>query len=402
VNGYPLGPWRYVLAGAGCALAVLACWRAPLRGADFTADRDPYLREGHVEPERLAAEPVYRLLLAGDGGNAAPRDPTLALVGKWGDVHAERTTAIFLGDNIYPAGLQSGDRAHGEAVLRRQIQSTRAKKLFIPGNHDWGFTGVQRLGPGVLANQQAFLESRAHLGVGFEPDHGCPGPVPVKLLEPGGPLPGGLTVLLLDLHWWLLAEHERPVCEGIADTATFLERFRTELKERRSENLVVVAHHPIRSGGPHGGFTRGFWFDLGVSIFYRLYTVQDLIEPGYREMVRVLSEALAENPPLAVVGGHDHSLQVLDGGDEARLVVVSGAASRVTRVTSLESTLFAHAHLGFVVFDFHVAEGKRDGVLLVHVVETGRGDEPVFTLGLDLGREEAPPQEIPAEDVVAP
>jgi hypothetical protein len=393
---------RRLLVGAVCTLAVVACFRAPLRGDDFIAGGDPYLREGHIEPERLEGEPVYRLLLAGDGGEAVEGDPTLALLGEWGDKYPERATAIFLGDNIYPGGLQSGDRARGEAILRRQLESTRAGKLFLPGNHDWGFTGVQRLAPGVLGNQQAFLESQAHLGVDFEPRGGCPGPVAVELLEPGQPLPGGLTVLVLDLHWWLLAEKERPVCEGIADTEAFLQRFRAELEARRTENLVVLAHHPIRSGGPHGGFTRGFWFDLGVAIFYRLYTVQDLIEPGYREMVRVLSEALDENPPLAMVGGHDHSLQVLDGGDEARLVVVSGAASRVTRVTSLESTLFAHAHLGFIVFDFYQAEGKPDGVLLVHVVETGRGEDPVFTLGLDLGREEAPPQEIPAEQVVEP
>jgi hypothetical protein len=395
-------PSRRLLIGAGCALAVVACFRAPVRGSDFIADRDPYLRDGPIEPERLDGEPVYRLLLAGDGGANVRGDPTLALLGEWGDVHPDRTTAIFLGDNVYPAGLQSGDRARGEAILRRQLQATRARKLFIPGNHDWGFTGVQRLRPGLLGNEQAFLESQARLGVDFEPRDGCPGPVPLQLLEPGGPLPGGLTVLLLDLHWWLLAERERPVCKGIADTAAFLERFRAELERRRMENVVVVAHHPIRSGGPHGGYTRGFWFDLGVSIFYRIYTVQDLIEPGYREMVRVLSNVLAEYPPLAMVGGHDHSLQILDGGDEARLVVVSGAASRVSGVTSLESTLFAHAHLGFVVFDFYQAEAKRDGVLLVHVVETGRGKDPVFTVGLDLGREEAPPQEIPAEDVAVP
>jgi hypothetical protein len=393
---------RRILSGAACALAIVACFRAPLRGSDFVADRDPYRREGHVDPERLEGEPIYRLLLAGDGGAAVENDPTLSLLGEWGDVRPERTAAIFLGDNIYPAGLQSDDRAQGERILRRQIGSTRARKVFIPGNHDWGFTGVQRLSPGVLGNQQAFLDSQAHLGVDFEPEDGCPGPSALELVEPGGLLPGGLTVLVLDLHWWLLAESERPVCEGIADTAAFLERFRSELKDRRTENVIVVAHHPIRSGGTHGGFTRGFWFDLGVSIFYRLYTVQDLIEPGYREMVRVLSEALAEHPPLAVVGGHDHSLQVLDGGDEARLVVVSGAASRITRVTSLESTLFAHAHLGFVVFDFHRALGKPDGVLLVHVVETGRRENPAFTLGLDLGREEAPPQEIPADEAASP
>jgi len=393
---------RRLLLGAGGLLLLVACFRAPLRGSDFIADRDPYLRHGYIQPEHLEGEPVYRLLLAGDGGDAFKDDPTLSLLGRWGNVHPERTTAIFLGDNVYPAGLQNADRARGEAILRRQLESTRASKLFLPGNHDWGFTGVQRLGPGVLGNQQEFLESQARRAVDFEPEDGCPGPVPVELIQPGETLPGGLTLLLLDLHWWLLAEEERPVCEGIADTAAFLERLRTELAQRRSQNVVVAAHHPIRSGGPHGGFTRGFWFDLGVSIFYRLYTVQDLIEPGYREMIRVLSEALAENPPLAVVGGHDHSLQVLDGGDEARLVVISGAASRVTRVTSLESTLFAHAHRGFVVFDFYQSEAKREGILLVHVVETGRGEDPVFTLALDLGREEAPPQEIPADGVAVP
>jgi hypothetical protein len=387
---------------AACALALVACPRAPLRGTDFGATRDPYRREGLIEPERLERDPAYRLLLAGDGGAMRRGDPILALLSRWGDAQPERTTAVFLGDNIYPAGLQSGDRLRGEAILRRQIGSTRAAKLFIPGNHDWGFTGVQRLATGVLRNQQLFLESQAERGVDFSPEDGCPGPVPRELLPPGAALPGGLTLLVLDLHWWLLAEEERPVCEGVADTAAFVERLRSELAARRAENVVVVAHHPIRSGGPHGGFTRGFWFDVGVAIFYQLYTAQDLIEPGYGEMVRVLSGVLAENPPLAMVAGHDHSLQVLDGGDEARLVVVSGAASQVSRVTSLETTMFAHAHLGFVVFDFYEAEGKPDGVLLVHVVEPGRGEDPVFTLGLDLAREQAPPQEIPPEEVPAP
>ncbi|MGH7337522.1 MAG: hypothetical protein ACREI7_08090, partial [Myxococcota bacterium] len=162
------------------------------------------------------------------------------------------------------------------------------------------------------------------------------------------------------------------------------------------------AHHPIRSGGPHGGFTRGFWTDLGVSIYYRLYSVQDLVEPHYEEMVKVLGNVLAENPPLAMVGGHDHSLQILDGGSEARLVVVSGAASKVTGVTSIEGTLFAHSHRGFVVFDFHRAKEDIDGVVVVKVVETGRSKRPVFSLALDLGREEAPPERVPASTVPGP
>ena len=130
--------------------------------------------------------------------------------------------------------------------------------------------------------------------------------------------------------------------------------------------------------------------------------MQDLIEPHYEEMVKVLGNVLAENPPLAMVGGHDHSLQILDGGSEARLVVVSGAASKVTGVTSMEGTLFAHGHRGFVVFDFHRAKENIDGVLLVNVVETGRGERPVFSLALDLEREQAPPQKVPPRRKVPP
>ena len=165
-----------------------------------------------------------------------------------------------------------------------------------------------------------------------------PGPVPLELLRTSKAMAGGLTVLALDLNWWLLPEPERPVCDGITSTDDFIARLRDELDQRRAENVVVVAHHPIRSAGPHGGYTRGFWTDLGVSIFYRAYTVQDLIEPHYEEMVKVLGNVLAENEPLAMVGGHDHSLQILDGGSEARLVVVSGSASKVTGVTATEGT----------------------------------------------------------------
>jgi hypothetical protein len=312
----------------------------------------------------------------------------LALLGRWGDAYPDRTTTVFLGDNVYPAGLQDADRAHGEAVLRQLLHSTRAAKLFIPGNHDWGFTGVQRLAAGAVQNQQAFLEAHTHLNAAFQPKNGCPGPVAVELLPTNSRLRRGLILVVVDLHWWLLEERDRPLCDGITDTAAFLERVRAILEARREENVVVVAHHPVRSGGPHGGFTRGFWKDIGAAIFYRLYTVQDMVEPAYREMVRVLSKAMAEHPPLAMAAGHDHNLQILDGGDIARLVIVSGAATPVTCVTRLEETLFAHAHRGFVVLDFYGYTDAADGTLLAHVVETGRGDRPVFSAALSLRREE--------------
>src|SRR2546427_3152226 len=112
-----------------CALGLPACWRAPLRGIDFGPEHDPYRSKGHIEPEEIRREPVYRLLLFGDGGEPGAKDPTLALLGEWGNAHPARTTAVFLGDNLYPSGLafEGRARARGEAILLQQIEATRAR-----------------------------------------------------------------------------------------------------------------------------------------------------------------------------------------------------------------------------------------------------------------------------------
>jgi len=128
------------------ALAPLACWRAPMRGIDFGPEHDPYRNQGHVDAAEIRSPPVFRLLLLGDGGEPGRDDATFALLGEWGNAHAERTAVVFLGDNLYPAGLQRAPaaRAYGESVLLQQVHATRARELFIPGNHDWGLAPFQR------------------------------------------------------------------------------------------------------------------------------------------------------------------------------------------------------------------------------------------------------------------
>ena len=377
------------------ALGLAACWWTPLRGLNYGSAGDPYRRANLPEIPRRKDQPVFRVVLAGDGGLAIrDDDPTLALLGEWSDEFPGRTVVVYLGDNVYPAGLQKGDK-QAEGILLRQMRATRAPKIFVPGNHDWGYTGTQQLTPGVLGNQQAFIEAHAEGRAEFMPKDGCPGPSEIELLPPGKSLAGGLTVVALDLHWWLLPQEERPKCAGIDDTNAFLKRFGEMLAAHRGRNVLVVAHHPILSGGPHGDQSRGFWMDLGVTLAYPFYRSQDLFQPGYQEMVRLLEAPMAKDPPLAMIGGHDHSLQVLEGGNVARVVIVSGAASRVSGVTSVGGTLFAHAHLGFVVMDFYRLEGGTEETVLVRVVETGRGKDPVFTLAIDLKEEDAPVQPIP-------
>jgi hypothetical protein len=371
---------------------VTACGGGPhLHGSRYGAEGEPFLSPHAVAALDREDDPSYRLILIGDGGAPRPDDRTLALLGVWGDARPHHTTVLFLGDNVYPSGLRDADRAHGEAVLRQQLGATRAAKLFVPGNHDWGFSARTVAVAGTLRNEQRFIEAHAAEDADFEPKDGCPGPVAETLVPPGKTLAGGLTVLVVDFHWWLLPEALRPRCAGIEDTTAFLDRLDRELAAHAGENVVVAAHHPLRSGGPHGGLTRGFWIDVGANLYYRLHgPLQDLWEPSYAQMIRVVSAALTKHPPLAFVAGHDHSLQVFDGGDVARLLVVSGAGSApmLTGVTAIDGTLFAHSHPGFVVFDFFSTRGRPD-TLLVRVAEVGKA-RPVFTLGVDLAPAAAP------------
>jgi hypothetical protein len=296
---------------------------------------------------------------------------------------------VFLGDNVYPEGVVDSNRRQGERVLRQLLRATDAFKLFVPGNHDWGFSARGAIQVGTLRNQQRFIEANAEERAELLPRDGCPGPVAKTLVPRGRALSRGLTLLIVDFHWWLLEESQRPACDGIPDTEAFLDKLRRALDDHAGETVVVAAHHPLRSGGPHGGSTRGFWLDVGAGLYYRLYgPIQDLWEPSYAQMIRVVSEALAEAPPFAFAAGHDHSLQVLDGGTTARLMLVSGAgsASRLTRVNALDETIFAHSHAGFMVLDFFGGTTAGEAALL-RVVETGK-EQPVLTLGIDL---DAPP-----------
>src|SRR5882762_7776931 len=91
------------------ALVVSSCWWTPLHGPNFGPLGAFFRKEGLPEVPHRTDRPVFRVILVGDGGAPLPEDPTLALVGKWGDELPGRTEVVFLGDNVYPAGLQAAN-----------------------------------------------------------------------------------------------------------------------------------------------------------------------------------------------------------------------------------------------------------------------------------------------------
>ena len=125
--------------------------------------------------------------------------------------------------------------------------------------------------------------------------------------------------------------------------------------------------------------------DILVNLYYLLLqprSVLTLHHPKYVDFAEKVEIALVRHRPLVYAAGHDHSLQLFEGDEGARMHIVSGAGStgKVTRVTDLPETIFAHAVPGFVVLDFVSLEGDGDpAVPVVRVVRTGR-ETPVFQM----------------------
>jgi len=365
-------------------VAGLSCMALPerLEGKNHSADNPAFIAPGVSLREPLPGLPmqtdlIHRVVLVGDTGVPMEQEPVLELLGQWANAHASNTSVLFLGDNVYPAGIEEDDVAAGEEILRKQIASTDATRVFLPGNHDWGHAGKDR-----LLRQQDYLDQRS---VAFIPRDGCPGPVLHPLRPAGANGTRGISAIAFDIDPWYFDKEAVADCQGSATPEELAAQLGALLDANRDQWLIVASHHPLRTGGPHGGFSRGALADFitgSILLFYG--TLQDSYEQGYRDIMNPIESALAVAPPLVYAAGHDHNLQVLEGQGHATLQVVSGAGStkrvRGGYVTDIEGTLFAHGHPGFVVLDF---VGKPDGeAVVLHVVETGSA-APVFSMNVE-------------------
>jgi len=347
----------------------------------------PYLRDALSPPQRPSldsGEILQRLILIGDAGAPAlDGEPVLELLRDTVSSLPSKTVVVFLGDNIYPRGLPFPDadvRVEAEAALNAQVAAVDgARGIFVPGNHDWenSYAG----GLSAILRQGIYLAERE--GVEISPTQGCAGPAVHEL--------NGLRLIALDTQWWL-HEHDRGVACRAADSVAVKDSLIALLDVPDDREVVVVGHHPLVSRGPHDGFhTAGEWIfpslmadnwlrwillplpAMGPLVRWAVRSDQDFGSTGNRSLREQLAAALATSPPLAYAAGHEHSLQVFEGGPIASLLLVSGLGSQVkgTPVGDEDRTLFAQSKPGFMVLDV-----LEDEVLLR--VMGPASDEPVF------------------------
>ena len=263
-------------------------------------------------------------------------------------------TVVFLGDNVYPVGNRDRSDPEFEAdssKLWSQIdvvggpssRAGRARGLFLAGNHDWG----NRAGPAALdrlRNQEALLDAARAAGWPVEllPEAGSPGPVAVDVGDRA-------RLLLLDTHWFLQERDE-------AARGRFFQEVRRSLGGAGDRHLIVAAHHPYQSAGPHGDRLPGMKA-LGLEFLLKKSgtLVQDLNSPIYGDLLLELQESFREvERPLVFAAGHDHSLQVMDPGTEfgPRTVLVSGAGSKLSEVADSPHLRYAAARPGYMSLVF--------------------------------------------------
>jgi hypothetical protein len=314
------------------------------------------------------------LFLIGDAGEGLP-GLTPAITRLRRDVEAwagglgrdSAVAVIFLGDNVYPVGVRSpSDPAYAEDTLRLRPQLEvvggpnarrhHANAYFLAGNHDWGnligASGLRR-----LRNQEELIESarRSGLGTRLLPAAGEPGPAVLDLGT-------RVRLLFLDTHWWLQERRSAlklEVLRGVEEA----------MRTAGGREVVLAAHHPFVSGGAHGGPV-SIWEAFGIVWLLRQTgsLVQDLNSTVYRELLVGLRGAFSRTGrPLLFVGGHDHSLQVLeaDAEDEPTWTLVSGAGSKTTEVAHVAGTIYAEDVAGFMQVTF-----LTNGGVLLHVRAT--------------------------------
>ncbi|HET7585087.1 MAG TPA: metallophosphoesterase [Gemmatimonadaceae bacterium] len=344
-----------------------------------------------VTDEEVAAHSdAIELFLIGDAGLPAPGgEPVLQALRRQLTADTLHKLVVYLGDNAYPHGLPDSsapDRKQAEQSLNAQIavlRDTHTPGIFIPGNHDWDAGSPD--GWDAIRREWHYIRDLKNDSVSFLPTDGCPGPAVLDLQH-------FARLIILDTQWWLQRGPKPIAPQSTCPTATddeVTDSIRSALSTAEDRPVIVVAHHPLVSGGQHGGY-----FDWPTNL-YRPYLTQagfvfadqDVSSTRYRHMRLVLARAFQEDPPFLFAAGHEHNLQLLRGRQE-RFNVVSGGGiyGHTTPVRDIGGTLFAQRASGFVRLTL-----RQDH--LVHIVvytvdSNGKSDE-AYAIWLDASPDSA-------------
>ena len=298
--------------------------------------------------------------MVGDAGYSNPdkNSPVLAYLQK--ELENKKGSLLFLGDNVYPAGLPKKsheDRKQSEHRLDNQIavaKNFKGNTIFVPGNHDWyadGVEGVQR--------QQKYIEKALDSKNVFFPQDGCP-LQKIKISEE-------IVVIAIDTQWYLANWDENPTINDdcqIKDRAKFFEELEGLIKKNADKTTLIALHHPMFSYGIHGGqyAAKQYFFpkhgNVPVPILSGLINVArttggvstaDLNNLLYRELRKRIVTLAQFSENVIFASGHEHALQYIV--EENTPQIVSGSGAKESAARRMNGSQFSYGGFGYAQLD---------------------------------------------------
>ena len=301
----------------------------------------------------------YSLFLIGDAGDDTEQNKVHKTLQK----HLEATEnggVIFLGDNIYPRGLDGSKEA--ELKLLTQLHTLKKFKgdwYFIPGNHDWakgrwkGYVNVIR--------EAKYINKYAKDSLGstqlkhFFPEGGLPGPTVQNI--------GNMVLIFNDIDWWLQRQFFHKVGKDGSYKKYEINYFLRldsilTATEKQKKVPIFLSHHPMVDYGEHGYHKdKMFVYALATytpfSIFRPLGLnrafMSEMTEPRYRNLAQSIYEVLDKHKGVIAIAGHEHNLQVIQRPNN--LFLISGSGSKLTHIKreiKQKDCLFSASKPGFM------------------------------------------------------
>lgn len=230
------------------------------------------------------ADPVIRILAFGDFGEQPNRNtaPMREVAGAMAAYHGDHPFdfGLVLGDNFYPAGLDSADHPRWTTQWERLYSPLGVRMYAVLGNHDYRHP----------ESPAAQIERSRRSATWCLPRR--------QYTFTAGP------VQLFAVDTTPVEEPRRDSGNAMADQLRWLD---TALSSSRATWKIVYGHHPVYSNGEHGERTGTL--------------------PRIRNYLLPLLEKHKVDVYLA---GHDHDLEALEPEDGVHFFV-SGAAGRHLR-----------------------------------------------------------------------
>ncbi|OEU99790.1 MULTISPECIES: metallophosphoesterase [Streptomyces] len=338
---------RTVLAGAGGVGAA-----AVLGGASV-----PQALAAGVDKLPIPDKAELTVLLTGDAGTGED--------GQWQVADAARTVcarrgvdlAIGLGDNIYENGPESDTDDEFQSKFERPNAGIDVPWLMVLGNHDT--SGIIPGSGGWPSRGDHEVAYHAHSARWYMPGRYYSVAVPGGADEPVAEFfaidttPLASYVLQTDPEYYWNGPFAR-------EQRAWLQQ---SLAASRARWKFVFAHHPLRNNGTHRN--AGEYEGISCGDYLSGKHVKEL----YEDVVAGKAEFL--------LGGHDHTLQILDTAEryQGTQQIVCGAAAKTKgRADEPSNKAFWEAYdtLGFMLLTINA----QQVVLDAYTLDPGTG-EPV-------------------------